>query len=308
MSVIGEEPRAATCGVTLSCIGGLPDLLAAGTTLAPAVAQLVPRNGSDLVDLFGPLAEAYRTLPGFMSSLTELLIPYIAEDRGVRLSPGVHPATGLGGCEAAVIASLRLLVPDVVRWTDGALPPLLLNVTGGRPHVRPEFVAAAWSGAVCLRWRRHPAAALSLGAPPGLWGVVLPRDVHVLPRIPVPEPMSAMRATAAAGRLAVLTEALRRGEPPLLEAAGEDPLFLPAVAPHWPGAYPAVRAARDAGAWLAWFPAGGPALAVLAPPERLAHAMDAICTVWSAHGVAFDVLRDRAADSAGHSTAIMEEG
>ena len=303
-----EEPRTATCGVTLSCIGGLPDLLAAGTTLAPALAQLVPRRGSDRVDLFGPLAEAYLTLPGFVSSLTELLAPHLAEDRGVRLCPGVHPATGLGGWEASVIACLRLLDPEVVGWTDGALPPLLRHVAGTRTQVRPEFVAAAWSGAVCLRWRRHPAAALSLGAPSGLWGVVLPRDVYALPRIPVPGPMSAMRATAAAGRLAILAEALRRGEPPVLEDAGEDPLFLPVVAPHWPGAFPAVRAARDAGAWLAWFPAGGPALAVLAPPERLTRILDAICTVWTAHGVPFDVLRDRVGDSAEHSTTTMEDG
>ena len=179
-------------------------------------------------------------------------------------------ARGLGSSGAAVVAGLRLaaaMAPrapstdDLLAWgleleghPDNSTAALLGGCTlavplpGGRLRVvRPPLHEDL---AFALAW---PSTGLSTAAA----RAVLPAQVPFRDAVENPR------------RLALLLEGLRRADPELLAAGGEDRLHVAHRLPLIRGGAEALLAAKAAGAWLATISGSGSGLVAIGPRERV---------------------------------------
>ncbi|MCA8981210.1 MAG: homoserine kinase [Planctomycetes bacterium] len=170
---------------------------------------------------------------------------------------------GLGSSGAAVAAGLllanefvsdRLAIGELARLgmeleghPDNSTASLHGGCTlgvplaGGLRVLQPELsprlrFAVAWSDAKLATDRARAA---------------LPREVPFADAVENPR------------RIALLLEGLKRADPDLIAAGGEDRLHVPYRLPLIPGGAEALTAARDAGAWLATISGAGSALVAI---------------------------------------------
>jgi len=196
------------------------------------------------------------------------------DDRPLRLRvrSEIPLARGLGSSGAAVAAGLLLgaaLAPEPT--TRERLLALGIELEG-----HPDNVAASLFGGCTLC---HPdpdgAGPLVVRQPlsPAI-GIAVAWPEQELPteraRAVLPARVPFADAVENPRRLALLLEGLRRGDPRLLAAGGEDRLHVPWRLPLIPGAEEALRRARAAGAWTATISGSGSALVALGPRARTA--------------------------------------
>ncbi len=183
---------------------------------------------------------------------------------------------GFGSSGAAIVAGLVLAsrlagravqARESLGWAleleghpDNVTPALLGGCTLSVPTAR---------GLVWLRQEVHASIRIALAWPRRTLPTREARRV-----LPTTVPFA--DAVENPRRLALLLEGLRSADPECLGLGGEDRLHVPYRVGLIPGAGEALRAARDAGAWLATLSGSGSGLVALADGARVEAVADAL--------------------------------
>ncbi len=101
-------------------------------------------------------------------------------------------------------------------------------------------------------------------------------------RAALPREVARDVAVAQLGRLAALMRGLADGDPALIRIGVQDELHVPHRLPLIPGAYNAIEAGYDAGAWAVTISGSGSGLIALAPPDLAESVADAMRRVFDA--------------------------
>jgi homoserine kinase len=195
----------------------------------------------------------------------------------VRARSEIPVGRGLGSSGAAIAAGL--LLGRAAAESDAAREALA--GWGVELEGHPDNVAAALIGGCTLtvplegqtprivRQPVHASLGFSVAWPHASLETGFARSL-------LPERVARRDAVENARRLALLLEGLRTGDAELIALGGEDRLHVPHRLPHVPGGSRALRAARDAGAWLATISGAGSALFAISPRDRRAAVAEAM--------------------------------
>ena len=246
-------------GPGFDCLGLALDLFIDVRVCASAPGEAPTRT------LSGPSSSAW---PSLESDLTRRAFALACERYGVPEQPfhwqiesEVPIGRGLGSSGAAVAAGIRLA---------GALapqPPSLEQelALGIELEGHPDNVTASLIGGatLCVPIEGEAPACTSVELSPDLgFALAWPKEALTTSaaREALPSSVDFGDAIENPRRLGLLLAGLRTADPRLLSLGGEDRLHERYRLPLIPGAAEALRAARDAGAWLATLSGSGSAL------------------------------------------------
>ena len=238
-----------------------------------------------------PTDEAHLSLRAFRTVFEHLGEPL---PRRVHLHArnAIPVASGLGSSAAAVVAGVLAANAALGAPLDAEALLALASALEGHP----DNVAPALLGGLTAAWADDAGAphALRLPLAPAWQGrawlaVAVPqvalRTVEARRALPAQVPHG--DAVFNLGRLALLLEALRRGDAALLAQAVQDRLHQPYRWPLLPGAEAVRRAALEAGAAAVALSGAGPGVLAFAPHlDDAAPVAQAMADAWRAQGVA----------------------
>ncbi|MFT5993725.1 MAG: homoserine kinase, partial [Bradymonadia bacterium] len=204
-----------------------------------------------------------------------------------------HAHIGLGG--ACPSAAAGALAANSILTRLGRAPSLdgLCGVVAEverRAHglARPGAARAALVGGMGATTRLHPPRAVSL-RPPRFWMVCVAPEVDVTQLDHKSVSMGqihVMKHVRQSARSQGLLLALQASDAHGARDCFEDALIEPTLGKLIPGVYPALHAAREAGAIGAWVSGGGPVTCALASEEEAATEIrDAIVHAYLAHRI-----------------------
>lgn len=183
---------------------------------------------------------------------------------------------GFGSSGAAIVAGLVLASRGATRRVETReLLTWALELEGHPDNVTPALLGGCTlslptpRGLIWIRQPVHPSIRIALAWPTRTLPTREARRV-LPPTVPFTDAVENPR------RLALLLEGLRSADPECLELGGEDRLHVPYRLDLIPGARRALRAARDAGAWLATLSGSGSGLVALAEATRVEAVADAL--------------------------------
>ena len=185
----------------------------------------------------------------------------------ITASSDIPIGRGLGSSAASVVAGLALGYA-----ARGAVPERhAIFERGFRTEGHGDNVApSVFGGLQAVVRGMDGVRALSLPLFPGI-GFAYAAPEAPLPtraaRDALPRTVDHETATAGLGRLAALMRGLADGDPELIRIGVEDELHVPHRLPLIPGAYNAVGAGYDAGAWGVTISGSGSGLLALCAPE-----------------------------------------
>lgn len=200
----------------------------------------------------------------------------------IRARNGIPPGSGLGSSAAAIVAGL---------WGANELlgcpfSPLELLHLATQMEGHPDNVSPALLGGLTVSVlvadevivQRYPVPEMSL--------VVVQPQVHwptQVARAVLPASVPRSDAIFNLGRVALVTEALRNGDLPLLQKVMEDRLHQPYRLPHIPGGLAAFECARSFGA--AALSGAGPSLIVFTSPEQASDTRESLIAAFAQEGI-----------------------
>jgi homoserine kinase len=194
----------------------------------------------------------------------------------VALRSDIPIARGLGSSAAAALAGYDLA--DAVRGapTDqlGAFRSACAS-EGHGDNAAPclygglRAVAPGSDGPVAIELSLSPEVGFAYAAPAAGIATTQARDV-------LPSTVPHDGAARSLGRLAALIHGLETADPELLRIGAEDELHVPHRLPMIPGAYNAIGAGYDAGAWAVTISGAGSGLIALCPLEAAAGVAEAM--------------------------------
>ncbi len=195
----------------------------------------------------------------------------------LQVASAIPIARGLGSSAAAIAAGLSL----GAAFADRPVHAAELLRLGVELEGHPDNIVPVLSGGLCLAvpLADRPPRVVSLPLHPELgWSVAWPPDPVTTRRARevLPDAVPFADAVENPRRLALLLEGLRTADPELLRLGGEDRLHVRHRLPLIPRAELALRAARDAGAWLATISGSGSALLAIGPRDGDAAVADAM--------------------------------
>jgi homoserine kinase len=200
----------------------------------------------------------------------------------IRAQNGIPLGSGLGSSAAAIVAGLwgaNALLGEV--FSPAELLRLATQLEG-----HPDNVAPALSGGLTVSALVGDEVIVQRYAVPQVSLVVVQPQVHwptQVARAVLPASVPRSDAIFNLGRVALVIEALRNGDLPLLQKVMEDRLHQPYRLPHIPGALAAFESARYFGAVA--LSGAGPSLIVFTSPEQAAAARESLIAAFGRAGV-----------------------
>jgi homoserine kinase len=205
-----------------------------------------------------------------------------AADGVLRIGSDIPVARGLGSSAAALVAGHDLALAVLGRGSDPmASFRYARGLEGHGDNAAPcalgglRAVVPGTAGSRALAMELSPEVGFAFAAPAA--GLPTAAGRAVLPR-QIPHEV----AVAQLGHLAALLRGLALGDPELIRVGVEDELHVPHRLPLIPGAFNAIAAGYDAGAWAVTISGSGSGLLAICGPDDAAGVAQAIRSVFAA--------------------------
>ena len=247
-------------------------------TFTPGGTELTVTRLGTLAELNSPHREDL-LVSTFVASLSDLTGDPVFGTLSVHSE--IPVSRGLGSSAAAVLAGFDLARAVLGRDPDREQALMTaFRRAGHGDHAAPcvlgglVAVAKTLDGPVAMKATLSDKVGFAYAAPRAGIGTATARDA-------LPSEVSHATAVESLGRFAALLQGLAAGNPDLIRIGVEDQLHVPYRLPLIPGAYNAMSAGHDAGAWAITISGSGSGLLAYCDPDGAAEVADAMRTVFA---------------------------